>query len=193
MVGTAACAGETENGAQMTERLIDRVRREADEGRERIAERQRQRQDLEERASHGDLDAVIAYDDILRAERAEPLGAAYVQRRVDAGGLLRRTMENAMVGPAQPEPTDWSAWEAWMKAHLDNARAELHEEVAQAIGICMAETREEMRAEFKTAIVERDARISRLEGQIEMLTRLYAPSADVTELPKGFLRKVHHG
>jgi hypothetical protein len=72
--------------------------------------------------------------------------------------------------------------------------------LSEAIGICLVATRRELRAEYRTALAERDARIARLEGMLDaVLTMLGGDKkvghvlhdSSVVELPRGFLRRVH--
>ena len=81
-----------------------------------------------ERARESDC---FAMDDHLRAERsAEPERDAYVQRNDAAAGLVYKRMDDALQRASEP---DWSAWEAWMKGHLDNLREEMIDAVAEAV------------------------------------------------------------
>jgi hypothetical protein len=83
-------------------------------------------------------------------------------------------------------------WNAWMRGHLDIERQAIREELEGALVEIIVELRKEWHDEVKTALAKRDAEIANLRGQVETLTRLYAgKTADVTELPKGFLRRTH--
>src|SRR6516225_1736449 len=116
---------------------IQQLEREIAAGRQRIAERQRQREGnpaLEQ--------------DFLMAEAAETQRAAYVQRRADERGIVRMTTENALA-PAPAANADWSQWEAWLAGHLADLRAEVADTVSRAIGIAIASTRKEGEAQFK--------------------------------------------
>jgi hypothetical protein len=83
-------------------------------------------------------------------------------------------------------------WNAWIRGHLDIERQAIREELERALVEIIVELRKERREEIEKAVAKRDAEIAHLRGQVETLTRLYAgKSADVTELPKGFLRRTH--
>lgn len=157
------------------------LREEADAGRERIAEQQRQKEQLAESGRY-DLRAAVAYDDCLRAERAyeaerrETLASAPASKS-GVDGLLDRDSENN--APAAASELDLEAeWNAWLRGHLDIVR----DEVAKAL----VDVIDEVRAgheDIKKAIIERDIKIARLEERIEMLTRS-APSKSIL-LPDG--------
>jgi hypothetical protein len=116
--------------------MIDRLQREADAGRERIAENRRRIEDLAERG-RDDPRAAIALDDLLRAER-EAERSPHVQRNDDAGGLIYRTMQTQPTHAAEPAP-DYSDWERWLRAHLDIERREVREALQESIAVSMGE------------------------------------------------------
>jgi len=104
--------------------------------------------------------------------RREAAGAAPVQKSDDLG-LVYKDHDNSE--PAAASETDqWAGWNAWMRGHLDIERRSIFEEVEKALVDLVIELRKEWYEEMKKAITKRDAKIARLEGQVETLTRLYA-------------------
>jgi hypothetical protein len=148
---------------------IQELQEQIDAGRERIEERRRQREE-----------DPIAFDDCLRAERqAEAERVAYVQRKVDAEGLLYRTTWNepapAARADAGPLDADGAAldenarnqkgWDDWIAAHLRNERGELLDMITEAVAEFTSEyvskklqpLRTEI-ADLKRALAEREER-----------------------------------
>jgi hypothetical protein len=176
------------------EALIARLARANDTSRAEIARRQAELAadplgfdlvKLADRRATGE-ESDLAYGDPIERE-GEPSGSPPVRKSADAGLVYKTGPERVPEPAPQPAPTDseWEGWERWMRGHLDIER----DVIARALGELMHELRKEWREDFKDAIAKRDAAIARLEGKLD-LTRLCAPSADVHELPKGFLRKV---
>ena len=97
-----------------------------------------------------------------------------MQRQEDSSGLVYKTTETPM--SAAPEPDAEASDGDWQDT------------VAEAMGICLAETRKEIRAEFKAALTERDTTIARLEGKIEALLAVFG-KGEVVDLPRGFWRR----
>ena len=121
-----------------------------DERLDRIAElkasNEQLRAEREARQLARDAD-LFAFDDHLRAERsAEPERSPYMQRNDRAGGLVYKRMDDAL--QRAPEPPDWSAWERWLQAHLDNLR----EEMAAALGKATMALLQEERSRFEREI-----------------------------------------
>jgi len=140
-----------------------------------------------------ELAELYAADDRLRAEHAD-----WLARREAAAAspvLLYRTTEQNVPAPA-PQPggaADSQPSGALFGDWRDQA-------LSEAMGVVIVETRREMRKERDAALAERDARIAKLEVQIEMLLALLGKSdtvshlkaADVVDLPRGFLRRIHN-
>jgi hypothetical protein len=158
---------------------IDRLQREAAEGRARVEERRRQREenplDYLEAA-----DARLTQDpsDLHFTAPTEPLegqGSAYTRRGNGAGNAL------------QPAPAPSSADEAgdWRDA------------VAEGIGLACEELRREFERELAVLKNENAEIRGMLGAALTMLgksdTVSHSKSADVHHLPRGFLRRVHNG
>jgi hypothetical protein len=121
--------------------------------------------------------------------------------RHDIPNLFPQEEEDALVrwtrGMPKPEPpkqqpkldtspasSDWSAWEAWLRARLDAERQCL----ANAIGESLAELLDEERGEYQRALADevRGLRLelAALEGTLSELRRmLTAERAAVLDLP----------
>jgi hypothetical protein len=140
---------------------IDELRRQADEGRARIAEREAER----ERDP-------IAMDNYLRGEREAAAAAeqgTLVQRRADEG-LIHRTVDNALVTvPEGAVPSDDDDWNRWFSQgfanHFEPERIALLDRVAEGMAeFVSGYLREEMQplkteiAELKRALMEREER-----------------------------------
>jgi hypothetical protein len=98
---------------------IAQLKAEAEEGRERI----RQRQEERERDP-------IAYDNFLRAECS-----SYVAREAMPGELVYKDRYDALV-PVRTDDTDAvnaAGWDRWVKAHLAIERAEVLDQVARTV------------------------------------------------------------
>jgi hypothetical protein len=108
--------------------MIERLKAEADEGRQRIAER--------EQARESD---VLAFDDWVRSE---PQASPPVQKSDGAPDLLYRTNENALVTAGHNGGTpftatgdeDWSGWENWLQTRMVAERREVLNQVAKIVG-----------------------------------------------------------
>jgi hypothetical protein len=142
------------------------------------------------------LDSDLAYTDA----RGEPAGEAHMLR-TDSRGMLYRQNDDALPAPAPasaltPSSGDdeWKGWNDWLRAHLDNERADLLDIVARALSEIVDDTCEKMRREFEAAIVERDVKIAKLEAQAELLLRMYLPTktGEIIEIPKGIVRRVQN-
>ena len=72
-----------------------------------------------------------------------------------------------------------------MRGHLDIERRSIFEEVEKALVDLVIELRKEWYEEMKKAITKRDAKIARLEGQVETLTRRIGHPRDVGEVNPG--------
>src|SRR5262249_55651359 len=68
-------------------------------------------------------------------ERRQPIGSPLVQRDAGEGGLMFRTIDDAVVEPAQAQddPAQWEAWERWMSGHLDIEREAMLDGVAEFV------------------------------------------------------------
>ena len=76
---------------------------------------------------------------------ADDEGSPPVRENDAPGGLVYRRYENAPA--ASPEP-DWSPWENWLKAHLDNLREELVDGMAEGMAGYFAQKRLEIDREL---------------------------------------------
>jgi len=136
-----------------------------DECLDRIAElkasNEQLRAEREARQLARDAD-LFAYDDYLRAERsAEPERSPYVQRDTGRGGLVYRRLDNALQPVPEPAP-DWSAWERWLQAHLDNLR----EQMAAALGKATMALLQEERSRFEREIAILKNENSEIRGML---------------------------
>jgi hypothetical protein len=146
--------------------LIDRLKRENDEARERLRQRQ------EEREQNPEL-----MDDYLRECDREPVRAVYVEREASAG-LLYREHHNEALQAAPVADAGASDWNTWFSRSWENHIKAERQVVAEGIGEALLETRKELRQEHAAALVERDRRISALESEVRELTRKLAVSDD---------------
>src|SRR5262249_1506251 len=97
--------------------------------------------------------------------RREAAGAAPVQKSDDGGGLVYKTIEDAMPAPAEP---DWSAWERWLKGHLAILRQEMIKGIAE--GVMMLIHRERDALDRKLAGLR--AENAELKGKVDTLLQL---------------------
>jgi hypothetical protein len=153
--------------------LIDRLRRENDEGRERIRQRQ------EERESNPELE-----QDYLLAERP---GASPLVTREAPQGIRYRQHENNAPAPAPSGDTAWSAWEGWLNGHLNILRQEMAGIVSEAIGIALAETRKEVEAEFERKLAALRTENAELKGRLgEVFAKLNGVESAIKNLTVDF-------
>src|SRR5262249_30727452 len=92
-------------------------------------------------------------------------GDDMVITREDDESLLYRVTDNSALEGGQH---DWSGWEKWIRGHIMNER----QVMARAMGEVVAETCKEMREERARELAERDTKIARLEGKVEVLLTL---------------------
>jgi hypothetical protein len=91
--------------------------------------------------SRAELDALSAEDNRRRAEhrefmaQREGLASPPVSETDDAGLVYKDYQGNASqaAATAADEQTDWSGWERWMRAHLDNEREAILDIVAEGM------------------------------------------------------------
>jgi len=91
-------------------------------------------------------DRMLAEDEQWTARRA---AAASVQKFVADGVMYRTGPENTLALAADNarmpssdgvgDASDWSGWEAWLRGHLNNERAEMLEAVAQGMAMFVDE------------------------------------------------------
>ena len=155
---------------------IDELQRQIDEGRERIRQRQ------EERERNPEL-----MDDHLRAERdCEPAGTAYTQREAPAADLVYRRYEGAPT-PAATAETATADWNAWFTAGFDAHYAPECEALIELLT--------ESIAEFVTEyvggkLVERDREIDVLKGELRETKAMLADVLKQFEQHKTFADKL---
>jgi hypothetical protein len=115
--------------------LIDRLKAANAEARERI----RQREEERERNPHAMQELLLAdsritkdaSDLVFTDPSDEPEPSPLVQKSADPDIVYRRYENNAQA--ASPEPPDWSGWETWLKGHLDLVREELIDATAEGM------------------------------------------------------------
>jgi hypothetical protein len=139
--------------------LIDRLKREADEGRERIAALAAAREaDPFRHEEPADQRITKDANDLLYTDAHEPVGSPHMRANVDARGLVYKTMETPL--PAVPEPVlDIS----------DGEPAVTAEAVGIALGDIAFEVKRQMQEEVAGELLKRDRRISELEGELREL------------------------
>ena len=98
---------------------------------------------------------------------------------------------DALAHAPQPAPTV-SEGELWLFGDERDGR------LAEGLGFVISHERALHRRERDAALVERDARIAKLEAQVETLLALlgkkdFQNDAAIVELPRGFLRRVQNG
>jgi hypothetical protein len=91
----------------------------------------------------------IAHDRFMAEQESDAIQRPPVCESDDAG-LVYKTHDNNEPAPAAADDGDWSGWEAWLRAHLDNERAVFTEALAEVI----SELRKEWRAEHAQALTE---------------------------------------
>jgi len=83
-------------------------------------------------------------DDRLRAEDADWAARTALVQKFGADGVLYRTgpentpapaADNARIRSSNGAASDWSGWEKWLRGHLDNERAKMHEAVAEGMAV----------------------------------------------------------
>jgi hypothetical protein len=190
---------------------IEQLKAEADEGRERI----RQRQEERERDP-------TKMDDFMRSER-------YVAREAMPGELVYKDRRDALVTVGTDDAQDavnQAGWDRWLLAHLsierrglidaieqdvnnvaaslrserDAGEAKLQREITELRRVmqereeragAIAEVKKQLtlerdqreRTQFEAALVQRDARIAALEDKLQMLLRFLSVSG--YDLPRG--------
>jgi len=147
--------------------LIERLQRENDEARKRIAERQAAR----EADPYSELERLMAdtrdASDVVYTERAaDGQGDAPVLKSAEPDILYRRYDGNASAGA--PEP-DWSAWEAWLAGHLNNLRDEMVDGFAEGMVKFFGQKRHEIDREL-AVLRNENAELRGMLGTV--LTRL---------------------
>jgi hypothetical protein len=179
-------------------RLIEDLQRRSDEGRQRIADAEAKRE----------ADPV-KMDDYLRSEPAILSTMDNVQSDRDSDELIYKEMPLAKLPTS--EDADWSGWENWLRAHMDNERelvltvvgdamGELQQEVRELRAALASQTekaaqlsevkkqasidrRERERVQRDADLAARDAKIERLELQVKMLCQFLSVSG--LDLPRG--------
>jgi hypothetical protein len=139
---------------------------------------------------HRELRELFREDDKLRAEHHQymaerkALANLPVSENGDAG-LVYKDYDNSAppaAAAAADEETDWSGWERWLRAHLDNER----EVILDIVGHAMDMLAEQERTAIDRQLAELRAENAELKGMIGTVLRLYAgetKAADVIDLP----------
>ena len=138
--------------------LMDRLQADNEAARERLAERQRQREDdpaamqnwlLADRRATGDE------HDLAFTEPCEPVASPSVTKSGLPGGLIRKITETARARPAVTVAAastgngdDSNGWNDWVKRHLENERAEVLDLVVRMVGQVIHEMRKERAVEI---------------------------------------------
>jgi len=122
--------------------------------------------------------------DRLMAEEHAPAPRDELVTKEDAADLIYKRIRRP--APQSEESQDWSGWERWLRAHLDNNNAELVEVFTNAVAEALAEiqhaTREARaadKAELAALRAADKAELAALRTQVETLT---ATKADIARL-----------
>jgi hypothetical protein len=136
---------------------IDQLKAEAAAGRERIRQRQQQRE----------ADPIAMSDYLRRKQSDIPNGNITVVER-EAGALVFKQRDDALV-TATTDAENQKGWDLWLRRHLDNERAEVFDIIARQMAEFAYEYLAEKLAPLKTEIadlkrtlVERDERAKAL-------------------------------
>jgi len=135
--------------------------------------------------SRAELAELFRADDRVQAEhrqfmaQPEARARALMQRNGDDGALVRKTIEDATLAPAELE-YDWSGWERWMSGHLDNFREELFDAIAE-FGVRLIE---QERVVYDRKLAELKAENVELKGLIATTLRQLnqTAAADIVDL-----------
>ena len=122
--------------------------------------------------------------DRLMAEEHVPALRDELITKENAADLIFKKIQRP--APQPEESQDWSGWERWLRAHLDNNNAELVEVFTNAVAEALAEiqhaTREARaadKAELAALRAADKAELAALRTQVETLT---ATKADIARL-----------
>jgi hypothetical protein len=153
---------------------IRELQEQADEGRARIAERERQREE-DPLGFDRPADRRLTNDphDLIFGESREPLESPPVKRNGGAGGLVYKRFQTQPAPAPEPQP-DYSGWEQWLRGHLDIERQATREEFEGALVEIMGELRKDWHAQHNKALIVRDRRIAALEGELREVKGLLA-------------------
>ena len=187
--GHVVIVRQVNNQMDPLERLhrINELQRQNEDARERLAERERQLEEDPCKMQDHLLAEPVRDHEPRDLVYTEPIRASYMRRGADGRGLVYRTRGDATVHAPQP-----------VIAASNGDRAVGHDQVARALGTIIAH----LQRESAKALAKRDARIRKLETQVEtLLTMLGGHKAKsvgensnddstVVELPK-FLRRTH--
>ena len=132
----------------------------------------------------------IAHDRFMAEQASETIRRSPVSESGGAG-IIYKEYDNSALPPAAATAEgeqDWSGWEAWMAGHLAVEREHMLDSLAEAMGICLAETRKEMRAERAAEIAPLKTEIAELRGQVSALLTMLgagdkAKDASIIALP----------
>jgi len=123
------------------------------------------------------------HDRLMAEEHAPALRDELITKENAADLIFKKIQRPA---PQPEESQDWSGWERWLRAHLDNNNAELVEVFTNAVAEALAEiqhaTREARaadKAELAALRAADKAELAALRTQVETLT---ATKADIARL-----------
>jgi hypothetical protein len=148
-------------------------------GRARIAESERQLEELAE------CDP-IAFDDYLRAQRAAEAQASPPMSENPAPEVIYRDYNGdaSRAAPAaEPAQVDWSAWEAWLAGHLAIERSEITKGIAEGMCMYVGEKLDKLRREFERELGVLRNENAELKGMLNTALQLITKS-DVVPIRK---------
>jgi hypothetical protein len=165
--------------------LIQRLAREADEGRQRIEAMRLKRKEDPYSFDLADRRLTDDPSDLCFTTAMEPAEGPPVEKSNGNALLYRMGPENALA--PTPADTGWSGWEAWMQGHLDNLRQEMSAAVSRALGIVTVETRRELRAEFEIKFADLRTENAALKGMLgDILAKFNGVESAIKNLTTDF-------
>jgi hypothetical protein len=118
-----------------------------------------------------EIRALCAERDQLMEQEAKTLASPPVSETDEAGLVYKDYQGNASqaAATAADEQTDWSGWERWLRAHLDNEREALFD----IIGDAMNKMAEQERDAVERQLAELRSENVELKGLLGDLVRKY--------------------
>jgi hypothetical protein len=150
--------------------------------------------------SRAKLDALFAEDDRRRAEhrefmaQREALATPPVSETDDAGLVYKDYQGNASqaAATAENEQADWSGWENWLRAHLDNERERLFDIIGDAMDAMAEQERnavERQIAELKSENIEVKALLADALGKLDNFVKTTIVDRDGVHVIKNRKRR----
>ena len=132
-----------------------------------------------------DIRVLCAEHDRFMAEQAsEPIRRPPVSETDDAG-LVYKQHDNSEPAPAAAAAADWSAWDRWLRAHLDIERRGLLDALEKDMRNLIADLRREWRHDVEREIGVLKNENAELHGKIDVLLALLQTKGSVVDLPRG--------